>query len=123
MSEEDQDFLNRIEESFRRMYESSESRIDRTNEMVCKLAEAIHDIAVESKNTAQMYSTAMQSYDKHLLELQNRCNKMQNMVEEAQKLHMKLIENLAQQEKTMQALIASIGRVNVNNYKFDNITE
>lgn len=120
ISEEDQEFLNRIEESFNRMYQSSESRIDRTNEMVCKLAEAIHDIAVESKNTAQMYSTAMQSYEKHLDKLQERCTMMQKLFDDCQQLNFKLTERIAQQEKTMQSVLASFSRININNYKLDN---
>lgn len=119
MSEEDREFLNRIEDAFQKMYQSSESRIDRTNEMVCKLAEAIHDIAVESKNSAQMYSTAMQCYDKHLEKLQERCTKMQQLFDDCQQLNFKLTEAISQQEKTMQAVIAGISRVNINNYKLD----
>lgn len=115
----DQELLESIRAQFMEMYKASESRIDRTNEMVCKLAEAIHDIAVESKNTAHMYSTAMQSYDKHIEKLQDRCTRMQEIHAESQQINIKLAEAIAQQEKNMQAFIAGMARVNVNNYKFD----
>lgn len=120
MNEEElSEFLIHVKEEFHKMYESSESRIDRTNEMVCKLAEAVHDLVLESKNTSQMYVAAMQSYDKHLDKLQERCTMMQKLFDDCQQLNFKLTEAIAQQEKTMQKLLDGFSRVNINNYKLD----
>lgn len=93
--------------------------IEKADATILRLASAIIDLEKSIEHVSAMYTKSIDTYDKHLEKLQDRCTQVGKWAEECQSLNVKLAEQVLEQQKTMQMILSGYSRVNINNYKND----